>query len=71
MDKGQEAGGTFLVGYRGRLFRVDSDYQVGESVNNYCAVGCGADLVRASAVLIRVSASKLCVEYNDPVILKL
>jgi hypothetical protein len=25
-----EEGGTFLVGYRGRLFRVDDDYQVGE-----------------------------------------
>lgn len=37
-----ESGGTFLVGVRGRLFQVDSDYQVGESLDRYDAVGCGA-----------------------------
>lgn len=38
----QEAGGTFLVGVRGRLFEVYSDYQVGETRNGFSAVGCGA-----------------------------
>lgn len=37
-----ESGGTFLVGVAGRLFQVDSDYQVGESRDRYDAVGCGA-----------------------------
>lgn len=36
-----ESGGTFLVGYAGRLFRIDDDYQVGESRCGYDAVGCG------------------------------
>lgn len=36
-----EVGGTFLVGYAGRLFRIDSDYQVGESLDGYDAIGCG------------------------------
>ena len=36
-----ESGGTFLVGYQGRLFEIGSDYQVGESVDGYGAVGCG------------------------------
>lgn len=36
-----EHGGTFLVGYNGRLFCVGGDYQVGESHDNYMAVGCG------------------------------
>ncbi len=40
-DKGEEIGGWFLVGVRGRLFRIESDYQVGESVQPYDAVGCG------------------------------
>lgn len=40
-DRGEETGGCFLVGFRGRLFRIESDYQVGESVNSYDAVGCG------------------------------
>ncbi|GAB5505802.1 MAG: hypothetical protein Rhirs2KO_09650 [Rhizobiaceae bacterium] len=36
-----ERGGTFLVGYQGRLFRIDSDYQVGEAADAFDAVGCG------------------------------
>jgi len=41
---GVESGGTFLVGIRGRLFRVESDYQVGESIHAFDAVGCGGDI---------------------------
>jgi len=37
-----ETGGTFLVGYKGRLFEVDEDYQVAEHIAGYTAVGCGA-----------------------------
>ena len=36
-----EQGGVFLVGYRGRLFYVGSDYQVGSPLDGYHAVGCG------------------------------
>jgi hypothetical protein len=43
-DSEAESGGTFLVGVAGRLFRVEADYQVGESVDQYDAVGCGADI---------------------------
>jgi ATP-dependent protease HslVU (ClpYQ) peptidase subunit len=39
-----EIGGTFLVAYRSRIFRIDCDYQVGESMHEYDAVGCGSDL---------------------------
>jgi len=39
-----ETGGTLLVGYRGRLFRVDDDYQVGESQYPFDAVGSGAQV---------------------------
>jgi hypothetical protein len=41
---GQEVGGTFLVGVRGRLFEINCDYQVGEPLDGYAAVGCGADV---------------------------
>lgn len=37
----EESGGEFLVGYRGRLFKICSDYQVGESLDGYDACGCG------------------------------
>lgn len=36
-----EIAGTFLVGYAGRLFNIEGDYQVGESACGYHAVGCG------------------------------
>src|SRR3546814_9779502 len=32
-EKEAEAGGTFLVGFKGRLFEIADDYQVGESVD--------------------------------------
>jgi hypothetical protein len=37
----REEGGAFLVGTRGRLFEIGSDYQVGENVDGWGAVGCG------------------------------
>lgn len=40
-SNGRDEGGVFLVGYRGRLFRIDSDFQVGESVAGVESVGCG------------------------------
>ncbi|WP_381797272.1 hypothetical protein [Streptomyces niveus] len=43
-DAEQEQGGTFLVGIAGRLFTVDSDYQVAESADGYAAAGCGDEL---------------------------
>ena len=36
-----ESGGTFLVGYAGHLFTVDSDYQVGTPEDGFAAVGSG------------------------------
>lgn len=39
-----EAGGTFLVGYGGRLFHIADDFQVGESTHGFDACGCG-DLI--------------------------
>lgn len=39
-----EAGGYFLVGFQGRLFYIESDYQVGEALDGYDAVGCGSDV---------------------------
>lgn len=41
-------GGTFLVGYRGRLFEIDSDFQVAENVHGYAAIGCGDQVALGS-----------------------
>jgi len=40
----QDEGGVFLVGYKGKLYEIDSDYQVGQMVDNVTAVGCGANV---------------------------
>jgi len=37
----RETGGAFLVGYEGRLFQIESDFQVCESSYQYDACGCG------------------------------
>lgn len=39
-----ETGGFFLAAYRGRIFHIESDYQVGERLEPFDACGCGADL---------------------------
>lgn len=52
-DSEQEVGGTFLVGVERRLFRVDSDYQVGEPLCGFEAVGCGAEVARGALFALR------------------
>lgn len=43
-----EQGGTFLVGYRGHLYCIESDFQVGERLENYDTVGCGGSYALGS-----------------------
>jgi ATP-dependent protease HslVU (ClpYQ) peptidase subunit len=38
---GEDKGGSFLVGVRGRLFEIDTDFQVGENLDGYASIGCG------------------------------
>lgn len=39
-----EEGGTFLVVFRGYIFKVEGDFQVGQLTAPYAAVGCGDHL---------------------------
>jgi ATP-dependent protease HslVU (ClpYQ) peptidase subunit len=43
-EEEQEKGGDFLVGFRGRLFYIDSDYQLIEPLDGYGAIGSGDDV---------------------------
>ena len=43
-----ESGGTFLVGYQGRLFCIESDYQVALALDGYDSCGCGSDFARGA-----------------------
>lgn len=47
-NNGEDSGGTFLVGYRGELFMIGDDFQVGKPTERYEAVGCGEDLAKGS-----------------------
>lgn len=40
----REKAGTFLVGYAGRLFCIESDYQVEETILPYATTGSGEDI---------------------------
>lgn len=41
-ESGVEEGGTFLVGYHGKLYAIHNDFQVAESSHGFNAVGSGA-----------------------------
>ncbi|MGI0058198.1 MAG: hypothetical protein ACREBJ_00385 [Nitrosotalea sp.] len=43
-DKEASVGGNFLVGYHGKLYNIEIDYQVGVPKLPFDAVGCGSDL---------------------------
>jgi hypothetical protein len=47
-ERGEEYGGTFLLGYRGGLYVVDEDFQIGRTHDGYGAVGCGWDIALGS-----------------------
>lgn len=47
-EEGDEKGGTFLVGYKGTLYYIEDDFQVGISEENYNACGCGEELARGA-----------------------
>lgn len=50
---GQENGGVFLVGVRGRLFYIASDFAVLEPTDGYDAVGIGDQLARGALYATR------------------
>jgi ATP-dependent protease HslVU (ClpYQ) peptidase subunit len=53
-----EEGGVFLVGARGRLFQIQSDFQVQESLRPYESVGCGQSYALGSLYSSRLKDPK-------------
>lgn len=47
-DGHAEEGGTFLVGYQGKLFQIADDFQVQESIHGFDACGCGDHIALGS-----------------------
>lgn len=48
VENGVEEGGEFLVGWRGSLYRICSDFQVGRSARGEVAVGSGGEIARGA-----------------------
>ena len=57
INNNEESAGTFLVGYKGVLYEVDSDYQVGIPAFQYSAVGSGGPIALGSLFTSRGSPS--------------
>lgn len=51
-DEGDN-GGTFLVGYKGLLYKICSDYQVGRPRLGFDACGCGNELALGAMYALR------------------
>ena len=47
-EKEQESGGIFLLGYKDRLFKIQPDFSVLESVDEYAACGSGENIALGS-----------------------
>ncbi len=52
-----KTGGVFLVGYRGELYKIENDFQVGKSTNSYYACGCGEDLALGALFVMNKALS--------------
>jgi ATP-dependent protease HslVU (ClpYQ) peptidase subunit len=56
VENGNESGGVFLVGWRGKLYQVHSDFQVGRAAQGFGAIGSGGSW--ATGVLYALRDSK-------------
>lgn len=55
VPKGDEGnlGGQFLVAHKTRLFRVDEDFQVSETIDDYASVGSGQEFALGAMHIMR------------------
>lgn len=55
---GVESGGIFLLGYRENIYKIESDFQVGKTVDPFIACGCGEDFaLGAMEILEHINTS--------------
>lgn len=58
------SGGQFLVGFNGRLFAIDTDYQVRESRSSFNAVGAGMAYALGALGALEYDATEPSKEYK-------
>ena len=47
-EESEFMGGQFLLGYRGKIYDIQDDFQIGIPTLNYEAIGCGDDTAKGS-----------------------
>jgi len=77
IDNNKENIGTFLVGYKNKLYSIHNDLQVGESADNFDSVGCGENYAKSALEILRLTklepkekverALKVAVKFNGGV----
>lgn len=50
---GEVSGGNFLLGYKGNLYEIQSDYQVGKVMEPFASVGCGEDYAKGALYALK------------------
>ncbi len=68
-EKDRVSGGSFIVGFKEKLFVIGSDYQVAISVEPFVSVGCGEHL--ALGALTALKKAKVKISINDAIIIAL
>lgn len=56
---GELKGGTFLVGYKGNLYEIDEDFQVGVREEDYSSVGCGSQIALGAMYILNYDKDKV------------
>lgn len=51
-------GGTFLIGYKGNLYRVENDFQVGKVKQRYDSCGCGENYALGALRVLEESSKE-------------
>lgn len=53
INNNEITGGTFLVGYKGNLYCIEDDFQIGIPALNFEAVGCGSTIAMGAMHALR------------------
>jgi ATP-dependent protease HslVU (ClpYQ) peptidase subunit len=49
----EKEGGSFIVAFNHKIYKIESDFQVGRAVNGYASVGCGAPFAMGAISALR------------------
>lgn len=58
----QESGGSFIVGYKGKAYKVFSDFQVNRMAQGYAAVGSGEQYALGALATMKIANPELAIK---------